>query len=145
MTPTIPRRGTSSTCADCAAATPPRPPSRRRSGSVPTEEDWTVDLEREDVCPVATIPAEVGDLDGFLATLGKKERHEIRRKLRRAEAVGDVVLAPSVEPLADLDAFIDLHQRRWGDAGLFPPTPGRRRQPAIHPRSCSRDLGRMVQ
>lgn len=88
------------------------------------EQDWTVDLEREDVCPVATIPAEVGDIDGFLATLGKKERHEIRRKVRRAEAAGGVTLNPSVEPLADLEAFIDLHQRRWGDAGLFPRTPG---------------------
>ena len=24
----------------------------------------------------------------------------------------------------DLDAFIDLHQKRWGEDGLFPPTPG---------------------
>ncbi len=85
---------------------------------------WAVTLEREDVCPVATIPDEVTDLDGFLAHLGKKERHEIRRKVRRAEAAGAVELTPSTEPLADLDAFIDLHQRRWGDAGLFPPTEG---------------------
>jgi CelD/BcsL family acetyltransferase involved in cellulose biosynthesis len=86
--------------------------------------DWVVDLEREDVCPVTTIPAEVGDMEGFLATLGKKERHEIRRKVRRAEAAGEVALTPSVEPLADLPAFIDLHQRRWGDAGLFRASPG---------------------
>ena len=85
---------------------------------------WTLNLEREDVCPVATIPAGVGGLDDFLATLGKKERHEIRRKLRRAEGVGEIALAPSADPLADLDVFIDLHQRKWGDRGLFPPTPG---------------------
>jgi CelD/BcsL family acetyltransferase involved in cellulose biosynthesis len=30
----------------------------------------------------------------------------------------------SADPLADLDAFIDLHQKRWGALGLFPPTPG---------------------
>jgi CelD/BcsL family acetyltransferase involved in cellulose biosynthesis len=88
------------------------------------EQDWTVHLEREDVCPVATIPTDVSDIDGFLATLGKKERHEIRRKLRRAEAAGEVALTPSAEPLTELEAFIDLHQRRWGDAGLFPATPG---------------------
>ena len=85
---------------------------------------WQVDLEREDVCPVVTIPAEVADLDGFLATLGKKERHEIRRKMRRAEAVGPIELSESTDPFADLDAFIDLHQRKWGADGLFPPTPG---------------------
>ena len=28
----------------------------------------------------------------------------------------------SPDPLADLEAFIDLHQKRWGADGLFPPT-----------------------
>jgi len=92
-------------------------------------EGWTINIEQEDVCPVATIPA--GDMDDFLATLGKKERHEIRRKVHRAEAVGPVALVESADPLApdatgrtDLDAFIDLHQARWGADGLFPDTPG---------------------
>jgi len=84
---------------------------------------WTLNLEREDVCPVVTLP-EGGDLDGFLATLGKTERHEIRRKLRRAEAVGPVSLTRSTEPLADLPAFCELHQKRWGAEGLFPETAG---------------------
>ena len=64
------------------------------------------------------------DFDAYLGTLGKKERHEVRRKLRRAEAAGEVRLVRSIDPVADLDAFVDLHQRRWGDDGLFPPTPG---------------------
>jgi CelD/BcsL family acetyltransferase involved in cellulose biosynthesis len=33
-------------------------------------------------------------------------------------------LTESPNPLDDLDQFIDLHQKRWGDAGLFPPTQG---------------------
>ncbi len=86
-------------------------------------EGWTLNVEREDVCPVVHLPAGI-DFDGFLATLGKKDRHEIRRKIRRAEAVGEIRLTDSTDPLADLEAFIDLHQRRWGDEGLFPPTPG---------------------
>ena len=86
-------------------------------------EGWTINIEREDVCPVVTLPPGT-DMDGYLATLGKKERHEIRRKVRRAEAVGEVRLDDSPEPLADLDAFIELHQKRWGDMGLFPDTPG---------------------
>ena len=84
---------------------------------------WTLNIEREDVCPVAALPAG-GTIDDYLGALGKKERHEIRRKVRRAEAVGDVVLADSADPLADLPAFIDLHQKRWGADGLFPDTPG---------------------
>jgi CelD/BcsL family acetyltransferase involved in cellulose biosynthesis len=88
-------------------------------------ESWTVNLEREDVCPVTTLP-EGATLDDYLATLGKKERHEIRRKVRRAEATGDVQLVDSADPAADLEAFIKLHQKRWGVDGLFPDTPGGR-------------------
>jgi CelD/BcsL family acetyltransferase involved in cellulose biosynthesis len=86
-------------------------------------EGWTLNVEREDVCPVIRIP-DGADFDGLLATLGKKERHEIRRKVRRAEAAGPIELVESTDPLADLDAFIDLHQARWGERGLFPATPG---------------------
>ena len=84
---------------------------------------WTLNLEREDVCPVVTLPVGAG-FDDFLATLDKKERHEIRRKVRRAEAVGAVRLTRSSDPLADLPAFIELHQKRWGAEGLFPATTG---------------------
>jgi len=86
-------------------------------------EAWNVVLEREDVCPVVKIEPGL-DFEGYLDTLEKKARHEIRRKIRRAEAAGDVRLSESDDALADLDAFIDLHQRRWGDDGLFPPTSG---------------------
>ena len=86
-------------------------------------DSWLVDVEREDVCPVVTLPVGV-DIETYLNGLGKKTRHEIRRKVRRAEAVGPIRLAASVDPLADLDTFIDLHQKRWGVDGLFPDTPG---------------------
>jgi CelD/BcsL family acetyltransferase involved in cellulose biosynthesis len=86
-------------------------------------EGWTLNVEREDVCPVAILPVG-GSMDDYLATLGKKERHEIRRKVRRAEASGPIELTDAADPLAELDLFIDLHQRRWGADGLFPPTLG---------------------
>jgi len=92
-------------------------------GARGTGEGWTLDVEREDVCPVVTFPEGV-DIDGYLATLGKKERHEIRRKVRRAEAVGPLTLTHSTDPATDLEAFIELHQKRWGADGLFPDTPG---------------------
>ena len=87
------------------------------------DEGWTLNVEREDVCPVVTLP-EAGGWDAYLATLEKKTRHEIRRKLRRAEDVGPVELTDSLDPASDLDAFIELHQKRWGDDGLFPSTQG---------------------
>jgi CelD/BcsL family acetyltransferase involved in cellulose biosynthesis len=86
---------------------------------------WTVTAEREDVCPVVQLPPG-GDLDAYLARLGKKDRHEIRRKVRRAEAAGELRLEDSADPVADLETFIDLHQRRWGADGLFPETSGGR-------------------
>ena len=84
---------------------------------------WTLNVEREDVCPVVTLP-EGGGWDDYLGSLAKKTRHEIRRKLRRTEESGPVELADSRDPAADLAAFIELHQKRWGADGLFPPTPG---------------------
>jgi CelD/BcsL family acetyltransferase involved in cellulose biosynthesis len=83
---------------------------------------WRVTVEREDVCPVATFPD--GGMEDYLNSLDKKARHEIRRKLRRAEEQGPIALVESTEPLADLDQFIELHQKRWGEDGLFPDTPG---------------------
>ena len=92
-------------------------------GERATREGWTLNVEREDVCPVVRLP-EGADFETYLGTLGKKERHEIRRKVRRAEAAGPVELVESTDALADLDEFIDLHQRKWGERGLFPGTIG---------------------
>jgi CelD/BcsL family acetyltransferase involved in cellulose biosynthesis len=80
-----------------------------------------VTRETEDVCPVVTVPS--SDWDEYLATLDKKDRHEIRRKMRRAAAVGDLTIeiAPPTPPA--IDAFVDLHDARWGERGLFPATP----------------------
>jgi CelD/BcsL family acetyltransferase involved in cellulose biosynthesis len=84
---------------------------------------WVVTREQEDVCPIVTLTPGM-DYEGYLATLGKKERHEIRRKVHRAEAAGEVRLESSTNPAQDLDAFVELHQKRWGAEGLFPPTEG---------------------
>ena len=84
---------------------------------------WQVVREEEDVCPVATLPAD-GDWEAYLASLDKKSRHEIRRKMRRAESSGPLEFR-LVDPTPEaVDVFIDLHQSRWGDEGLFPDTPG---------------------
>ncbi|MFI5258676.1 MAG: GNAT family N-acetyltransferase [Candidatus Limnocylindrales bacterium] len=92
-------------------------------GARSASEGWTVVREREEVCPILDLAPGL-DYEDYLGTLGKKERHEVRRKVRRAEASGDVRLERSTDPLRDLDEFVDLHQKRWGANGLFPPTPG---------------------
>ncbi len=83
---------------------------------------WDVCREQEDVCPVADLGAD--DWEGYLGRLGKKARHEIRRKMRRAESFGEIPFR-LLEPTRDaVDTFIELHQARWGAEGLFPPTAG---------------------
>src|SRR5439155_12414760 len=84
---------------------------------------WTLNVEREDVCPVLTLPEGI-DFEEYLETLEKKHRHEIRRKIRRAAAAGQIELVESSDPLSELPAFIELHQKKWGADGLFPPPPG---------------------
>lgn len=86
-------------------------------------EPWHVQRDQEDVCPVLTFP-ESDDWETYLGSLDKKARHEIRRKLRRAEASGQLeftLLPPTHETV---EAFIALHQARWGDEGLFRDTEG---------------------
>ena len=82
---------------------------------------WTVLLEEEDVCPVITLGT---DWETYLAGLGKKARHEIRRKLRRAHGAGGISLRHLPLDAHSVDRFIELHQARWGAVGLFPPTEG---------------------
>ena len=50
---------------------------------------YDVAVEHEDVAPGIVLS---GGWDDYLATLRKKDRHELRRKLRRLDAAGDVVL-----------------------------------------------------
>ncbi len=87
------------------------------------EDGWTVTREREEVCPVLDLAPGL-DFETYLGTLGKKDRHEVRRKIRRAEASGEARLERSTNPLADMDEFVNLHQKKWGADGLFPPTQG---------------------
>lgn len=45
---------------------------------------WTAVISKEDVCPILCLPR---TWDEYLQMLDGKQRHELRRKLRRAEAV----------------------------------------------------------
>ena len=66
--------------------------------------------EVEDRCPVIDLP---DSWDAYLAALGGKDRHELRRKLRRAEGTGprvDVARAPA-EVASAIDVFLGLHRK----------------------------------
>ena len=52
------------------------------------EAGWKVEIEQEDVAPRIELPA---TWDEYVSSLRKKDRHELRRKLRRLDARGPIV------------------------------------------------------
>ncbi len=73
-------------------------------------------LRRHEVAPALTLPA---TFDEYLAVLGKKNRHEMRRKRRRFEgALGPPVLERREGP-GPVAEFAAMHRRSAGDKGSF--------------------------
>lgn len=72
--------------------------------------DMHFEAGQDEVCPVALL---CGSWDGYLQMLSKKQRHEIRRKLRRAQEGAEWTWR-RVETAADLDrdlpVFFSLHE-----------------------------------
>jgi CelD/BcsL family acetyltransferase involved in cellulose biosynthesis len=68
---------------------------------------WSVQVEDEDVVPGLDLPA---TWDEYVAGLRKKDRHELRRKLRRLESAGEVrvVEANSAALEQEFDLFYEL-------------------------------------
>lgn len=80
---------------------------------------YEVTVERDDVCPWVALP---DTWDEYLAALGKKDRHELRRKLRRLEAAGQVRWCVASEPRdlpGALDDFLRLHRLSRTEKALF--------------------------
>ena len=64
------------------------------------QQGLTVEVRAEEVCPKINLP---GTWDEYLASLRKKDRHELRRKMRRLENAGDA----SYHTVHNSDAFHD--------------------------------------
>ncbi len=76
-------------------------------------------VEVEDVCPIIQLPA---TWDEYLMMLDKKQRHEVRRKLRKAEGEADtrfIIAGPERDLRAEMQDFIDLHQKSTPDKDEF--------------------------
>ncbi|MBT8199242.1 MAG: GNAT family N-acetyltransferase [Acidimicrobiia bacterium] len=57
--------------------------------------------------------------DEYLMSIGKKQRHEMRRKVRRfAEQLGDPILTEG-DAFDDLELFFSFHRQAEGDKGTF--------------------------
>lgn len=80
---------------------------------------WRVEVTQQNVCPVITLP---NSWDDYLAGLDKKQRHEVRRKIRKLEREATVnwyaIESPDEVDAAMID-FIDLHQKSTPDKEDF--------------------------
>lgn len=81
---------------------------------------WKAEEDFEAVCPRVTLPETWED---YLASLGKKDRHELRRKMRRFTEAGQEMryyaVSTSEEVQAGLDDFIRLHTASRQDKRQF--------------------------
>ncbi len=80
---------------------------------------WNVRREVEDVSPRLELAA---SWDEYVSSLNKKDRHELRRKIRRLESAGDLrwyAVSPSDYQPADLDDFVRLHRASALDKAGF--------------------------
>ncbi len=74
--------------------------------------------ERAEVCPIIPLPA---TFEEYLNALDKKQRHEIRRKLRRAKgAEAELHIVSSDDDLpAEVDAFLELLVKSTSEKGAW--------------------------
>lgn len=98
---------------------PEKSPSIANFRAVAEKAGWHVEVEQEDVAPRLELPA---DWDSYVAGLRKKDRHELRRKLRRLEAAGEVdhiELTSPGEIDTAADEFFRLHRMSMPDKADF--------------------------
>jgi CelD/BcsL family acetyltransferase involved in cellulose biosynthesis len=80
---------------------------------------WSTSGAKEDVCPVVPLP---GSWDEYLQMLRKKHRHELRRKLRRAEAYERLrwyIVGPGHDLYTEVETFLDLMAASTPDKEAF--------------------------
>ncbi len=82
-----------------------------------TNRTRTATVTVEDPAPAIDLK-NITTIDEHLERIDKKDRHEIRRKVRRGEGAG-VTISVKAHPADDLAEFIKLHRARWGHHGLF--------------------------
>jgi CelD/BcsL family acetyltransferase involved in cellulose biosynthesis len=93
-------------------------PTLEAMAAVLAERGYRVDRSRLITSPRLTLPR---DFETYVQSLGKKERHELRRKIRRLENSTQASFrwATDVERGATLDRFFALHRLSRGEKADF--------------------------
>lgn len=90
-------------------------------GLLAEERGWRAQVFPEDVCPVLQMP---DDWETYLMSLRKKDRHELRRKVRKLEGRSDVswrlVRPTDSQAMSDaMHIFLDLHRKSATEKAKF--------------------------
>jgi hypothetical protein len=96
-------------------------PSREILPRLAAERGLKAEALAEDACPAVALP---GDFETYLMSLRKKDRHELRRKVRKLEGREDVrwYLVPPLDGEAmreKMHVFLDLHRKSGVDKAHF--------------------------
>ena len=96
-------------------------PSRQLLPGVAAEKRLDCQVLAEDVSPIVTLP---DDFETYLMSLRKKDRHELRRKVRKLEGREDVrwYMVPPTDPEemhSAMHTFLDLHRKSGVDKAHF--------------------------
>lgn len=86
-------------------------PTREVLLSLKEEYGLKVEANVEDVCPLISLPE---SWEGYLQMLDRKQRHELRRKMRKAQREAQVewyLVSERADLASDMEEFLDLHQR----------------------------------
>ncbi|MBK8026067.1 MAG: GNAT family N-acetyltransferase [Chloroflexi bacterium] len=79
---------------------------------------FNVDVVLQEVCPVIQLPS---TWEGYLEALDKKQRHEIRRKIRRAEgeSVSHYIVGPDADLTLETQKFLHLMRASHPEKAVF--------------------------
>jgi CelD/BcsL family acetyltransferase involved in cellulose biosynthesis len=98
---------------------PTASPTRAAYAALAAQRNFQVMDRVEEVCPIIALPS---TFDDYLETLDKKQRHEIRRKLRKAHTEAEIkwyMAGPEHDLTETVNHFIELHQRSKADKDDF--------------------------
>jgi CelD/BcsL family acetyltransferase involved in cellulose biosynthesis len=87
---------------------PEASPTSEQFGTILQAHGFEVDVVLQEVCPVIELP---GTFEDYLGTLDKKQRHEIRRKVRKAESEANIswyIVGPEHNLDEEIERFLGL-------------------------------------
>lgn len=98
---------------------PAESPTARYLPELAGKSGWQCEKTLDDVCPTIALPE---SWDAYLASLTKKDRHELRRKLRRLADAGSVEYHVACGPAnveGDTADFLRLHRSSGAEKAAF--------------------------